>query len=138
MTPARLHHVGLVVPAIAPVAERSARHLHAAWDGVVHHDPLQNVRVTFLETGVAGAASIELVEPVDDTSPVVAFLRKGGGLHYLCYEVASLDAQMERCRAEGAVMVKPPLPAVAFAGRRIFWSLSRDRLLVEWLEAPSD
>jgi methylmalonyl-CoA/ethylmalonyl-CoA epimerase len=132
MTDARLHHVGIVVAAIEPVAEHSAHHLHACWDGTVHVDPHQRVRVSFLAG--AGFANFELVEPLDDSSPVAAFLRRGGGLHHMCFEVDSLDTQMERCRSEGAVLVKPPLPAVAFQGRRIFWTLSRERLLVEWLE----
>jgi methylmalonyl-CoA/ethylmalonyl-CoA epimerase len=134
VTAARLHHVGLVVREIGPVAERSAHYLHAEWDGAIHHDPLQNVRVSFLSSGIPDATSIELVEPVDETSPVVEFLRRGGGLHHLCYEVDSLAEQLERCRADGAAVVRPPLPAVAFEGRRICWTVNRDRLLVEWLE----
>jgi len=134
MTGARLHHVGLVVPGIAAVAQRSACQLHAAWDGQIFHDPLQNVRVSFLAGNGPDAPSVELVEPVDGTSPVSEFLRRGGGLHHLCYEVDSLDQEMSRCRSDGRVVVKPAMPAVAFGGRRIFWTLNRERLLVEWLE----
>lgn len=130
----QLHHVGLVVAAIEPVADHLARHLHGAWDGRIHHDPHQNVRVGFLTSAAGGASSIELVEPADQSSPVTAFLRRGGGLHHLCYEVDDLEAQLRRCREEGALLVRPPLPAVAFDGRRICWTLSRERLLVEWLE----
>jgi methylmalonyl-CoA/ethylmalonyl-CoA epimerase len=91
------------------------------------------VRVSFLEPG-DGRASLELVEPAGDESPVTAFLRRGGGLHHLCYEVDSLERQIERCRAVRAVMVRPPMPAAAFAGRRICWFFSRQRLLLEYLE----
>jgi hypothetical protein len=45
---ARLHHVGLVVHAIAALAQRSACQLHGGWGGHIIHDPLQNVRVSFL------------------------------------------------------------------------------------------
>jgi methylmalonyl-CoA/ethylmalonyl-CoA epimerase len=138
MPEARLEHVGYVVASIAEAAGRYARYLQLEWDGAIVHDPLQNVRVSFLAAPVPGAPRIELVEPVDETSPVTAFLARGGGIHHVCYEVDSLDAELERCRAAGAALVKPPLPAVAFGGRRICWTANRDRLLVEWLErAPS-
>jgi methylmalonyl-CoA/ethylmalonyl-CoA epimerase len=123
-----------VVTSIAPVAERVARQLYGTWDGKIHHDPLQKVRVSFVTARAEGAASVELVEPVDESSPVTEFLRQGGGLHHLCYEVDDLDEQVRRCRQDGSLLVRSPLPAVAFEGRLICWTLSRERLLVEWLE----
>lgn len=134
MKPQTLHHVGFVVASIPDVAERFARSISAQWNGQIFHDPNQNVRVTFLQTGAPGEASIELIEPVDEKSPVVAFLKKGGGLHHVCYEVDSLEAQLEISRSVKALVVKPPLPAVAFDGRRIAWVITPERLLVEYLE----
>lgn len=96
-------------------------------------DPLQRVRVTFLERR-DGEPSVELVEPDGDASPVTAFLRRGGGLHHLCYEVDSLEAQIERGRAARMTLVSAPQPAVAFGGRRICWMFSAQRLLIEYLE----
>lgn len=134
MSEPRLDHVGFVVAAIPEAAARFGAYLPAAWDEAIHHDPNQGVRVSFLSGADPGAPRIELVEPADANSPVAAFLARGGGLHHLCYEVASVEQELARCRAAGAVMVRPPLPAVAFAGRRICWTLNKDRLLVEWLE----
>ena len=113
-----------------------ARTLCATWDGRIFADPLQGVRVAFLEAG-DGQPSFELVEPDEpngDASPVTAFLRRGGGLHHLCYEVDSLEAEIERARAARMTLVRPPQPAVAFAGRRICWMFSAQRLLIEYLE----
>lgn len=129
-----MHHVGFVVASIPDVVERFARSISATWDGQIFHDPLQKVRVTFLETGGSQTASVELIEPADEGSPVTAFLQRGGGLHHVCYEVDSIEEQMRISREARAVMVKPPLPAVAFNGRRIFWVMTPDRLLVEYLE----
>ena len=99
-----------------------ARTLCATWDGRI-----------FLEAG-DGQPSFELVEPDVDASPVTAFLRRGGGLHHLCYEVDSLEAEIERARAARMTLVRPPQPAVAFDGRRICWMFSAQRLLIEYLE----
>jgi methylmalonyl-CoA/ethylmalonyl-CoA epimerase len=35
---------------------------------------------------------------------------------------------------QGALIVRPPKPAVAFEGRRIAWMLTSGKLLVELLE----
>jgi methylmalonyl-CoA/ethylmalonyl-CoA epimerase len=65
---------------------------------------------------------------------VLAFLKRGGGLHHLCYEVDQLDAQLERSRASGGLIVRLPIPAVAFGGRRIAWFYTKEKLLIEYLE----
>jgi methylmalonyl-CoA/ethylmalonyl-CoA epimerase len=121
------------VGSISRSAEGFALTLDSTWDGRIVHDPLQGVRVSFLEAG-AGQPSVELVEPAADDSPVAAFLKRGGGLHHVCYEVASLEAEIERSRAARAVLARPPQPAVAFGGRRICWVFTPQRLLIEYLE----
>jgi methylmalonyl-CoA/ethylmalonyl-CoA epimerase len=55
-------------------------------------------------------------------------------LHHLCYEIEDLENQLALSRAQGGLVVKPPLPAVAFAGRRIAWVYTRNKLLLEYLE----
>ncbi len=131
-----LHHVGFVVPEIASAVTRFAASVGATWDGAIIHDPIQKVKVTFLATS-ASDAQIELVEPAAPDAPVVAFLKKGGGLHHLCYDVPDLLGHLSYVRKQGAMVVKAPVPAVAFAGRRIAWVLTKEKLLVEYLERTS-
>jgi methylmalonyl-CoA/ethylmalonyl-CoA epimerase len=139
MTPASrsgkttFHHVGFVVSSISQMCEGFARSLGIEWNREVIHDPMQQARVTFLSYGSEGPA-IELVEPDTERSPLVKFVSKGGGLHHICYEVDSLHARMEYCRSVGALIVRQPLPAVAFGGRRIAWVYTKEKLLVEYLE----
>jgi methylmalonyl-CoA/ethylmalonyl-CoA epimerase len=130
----RLHHIGMVVDSIERTALSVARSLGATWDGKTFSDPLQVVRVTFLSGRSPQDPMIELVEPDGERSPVINFLKRGGGLHHLCYEVKTLEAQLEFIRSIGGLIVKPPLPAVAFGGRRIAWVFTKDSLLVEYLE----
>lgn len=133
-TKVRLHHVGLVVNSIQEVAGNLAETLGAAWDGKVIHDPLQNVCVAFLRFPGATGPPLELVEPRGQTSPVINFLNRGGGLHHLCYEVDGLERQIEVTKSGAGIVVKTPLPAVAFGGRRIAWVYTRHKLLLEYLE----
>jgi len=55
-------------------------------------------------------------------------------LYHLCYEVANLGEHLSKMRKEGALVVKPPLPAVAFENRPIAWVFTRQKLLLEFLE----
>lgn len=128
------HHVGFVVSSISQQGPDFARSLGAEWRGEIIHDPLQQARVSFMHCGAANSPAIELVEPDSEKSPLQKFLAKGGGLHHICYEVDSLEAQLQYCRSAGSLIVRQPLPAVAFGGRRIAWVYTRQKLLVEYLE----
>lgn len=132
--PPRFHHVGFVVASIAEAGTGIARSLGIPWDGTVIHDPLQQARVAFLRYA-PGHPAIELVEPAGEDSPLHKFVGRGGGLHHVCYEVGSLQAQLERSRTAGCLIVKQPLPAAAFGGRLIAWIYTPQKLLVEYLES---
>lgn len=134
-TPAgKFHHVGFVVPSISETANSFARTMSMQWDGEVVHDPNQKVRVSFLHGESPTDALLELVEPAGDDSPVLGFLKRGGGLHHVCFVVSSLEKQLEESRSQRSLVVRPPLPAAAFGGRRIAWVYTRQKLLVEYLE----
>lgn len=129
------HHVGFVVASIQDSVPGFAASLNAKWDGEIIHDPSQVVRVTFLHGDSTADPLIELVEPAGEKSPVRGFLQRGGGLHHLCYQVNNLEEQLQRSRGAGAIISRPPLPAVAFGGRRIAWVFTKNKLLLEYLEA---
>jgi len=128
------HHIGFVVASIPTSVQGFVDSLQAKWDGTIFHDPNQAVRVTFLRGRHAGNPLFELVEPAGDNSPVIPFLKRGGGLHHLCYEIDNLEDQLALSRAQGGLVVRPPLPAVAFEGRRIAWVYTKNKLLLEFLE----
>ena len=63
----------------------------------------QQVRTHFLD---AETTKLELLEALDDSSPVQRFLdRKGDGLHHLAFEVPDLDATMRRLRDAGVELL---------------------------------
>jgi methylmalonyl-CoA/ethylmalonyl-CoA epimerase len=131
---AGFHHVGFVVGSIEHAAEAFARSIGAEWDGVIVHDPNQTVRVSFFCSKEAGDPLFELIEPVGDGSPVLALAKRGGGLHHVCYLVDSMERKLEESRAQRSLILRPPIPAVAFGGRRIAWIYTRQKLLIEYLE----
>jgi len=130
-----IHHVGFVVADIEAGMRGFVHSLAAQWDGRIFADPHQKVKVAFLVTR-PGDVRIELVQPAAGDSPVNRFLTgKGGGFHHICYEVEDLDRALAEFRGRGALLARPPKPAVAFEGRRIAWVLTAEKLLVELLES---
>ncbi len=129
-----LHHLGFAVGSISKVAEQFATSTAAYWDGKVIYDPLQRVRVAFFQPRDARNPVFELVEPACDSSPVSNFLKRGPGLHHVCYEIDDLEAALRDARSTRFAIVAAPEPAVAFDGRRIAWVCARSRLLMELLE----
>lgn len=130
----RLHHAGYVLESIANSAAAFAESLAMVWDQRIVHDPAQTVRVSFLHPRTQEDPLIELVEPAGTESAVARFLRRGGGLHHLCYEVDSMEKQLEWTRIRRDLIVRAPTPAVAFEGRRIAWVYTKNKLLLEYLE----
>jgi methylmalonyl-CoA/ethylmalonyl-CoA epimerase len=130
-----LHHVGFVVADIERCVDGFALALRASFDGEVVIDPLQKVKAAFLKVATDGVL-IELVEPIGVDSPVHRFLaERSGGMHHLCYEVDDPEVELLRIRECKGLIVSRPKPAVAFGGRRIAWALTREKVLLEFLEA---
>lgn len=120
---ARFHHIGMVVPSLDP---RSC--------GEVFADPIQKVSVSFI---TLNGLDVELVAPDGPGSPVHNSMTKGVKLLHLCYEVDDLEAAIACAAGHGFSPLARPVPAVAFAGRRIAWLFSRVYGLVELLEAQT-
>ena len=135
MTQSRVHHVGYVTASIAGCVDRYAAVSGLPWDGRVIADPLQMVKVAFLGSADDDSAMIELVEPAGRRSPVNEFLASRGGLHHVCLEVLDLRAHIEACRAQGCTLVRVPMPAAAFSGRKIAWITTADGQLIELLQS---
>jgi methylmalonyl-CoA/ethylmalonyl-CoA epimerase len=133
-----LHHIGYVVESIEKAMPGFLRSLGARWDGQIFEDPHQKVKVAFLATHPQDA-QIELVEPAAGDSPITKFLQnRGGGLHHCCYEVENLQDGISAMRKQGALLAKPPKPAVAFHGRLIAWLITPEKLLVELLQKGTE
>jgi methylmalonyl-CoA/ethylmalonyl-CoA epimerase len=96
----------------------------------------EGVRVAFFGEG---DGRIELLEPLDEGSPVGRFLsRTGPGLHHVCLRVADLEAALERAEEEGVEVLEPRIRRGA-EGRRVAFLHPRSAggVLVELTEVPS-
>ena len=100
-------------------------------------DPLQKVSVCFLARDTPADISIELIAPLGDESPIHRTLTKGGNSAYhACYQAPNVELAVAHLVSKGCVLISPPVPAVAFAGRRIAWLILPTRQIIEIVEAP--
>jgi methylmalonyl-CoA/ethylmalonyl-CoA epimerase len=128
------HHLGVAVKSIAkaiPVYQELFGYelLSGPFD-----DPIQRVSVCFLGRRTAGEIVIELVAPLGTDTPIDRVLAKGVGAYHTCYEVEDLDRSIETLRSKKCLIVSEPVPAVAFANRRIAWLFTPTNQLVELVE----
>jgi len=130
----KLDHVGFVAKSIEEVGDRFAKSIGTTCSHEIIHGPLQVVNVSFIRGSNPLGGAVELVEPAGENSPVLRFLQQGGGFH-LYYDVEQLEEQLRLNRSIGGVIVRSPLPAVAFEGQRIAWVVTKDTILLEFLEA---
>ena len=65
----------------------------------------QKVNVCFLKTS---DVYIELIEPIENDSPVKTFSESGGGFHHLCFEVEDIFKEIKRMADDGARVIVEP------------------------------
>ncbi len=89
------------------------------------------IHVSFVSSGTA---QLELLEALDETSPVARFLRKrGDGLHHLAFEVEDIDDTYRRAREAGYEPIDPA-PRPGAGGKTIFFLHPRQtsNILIEF------
>jgi methylmalonyl-CoA/ethylmalonyl-CoA epimerase len=128
-----IDHVGVVVGSLDVATAYYASHFGLREVGGRIVDPLQDVELQFLEDDAG--ARIELIRPLSADSPSARALKAGGGLNHICYQVADLDASVRALVASEAKVVREAMPAVAFGGRRVAFLYTRQRELIEFVEA---
>lgn len=133
----RLNHVGIATPSIERSVQTYRTLLGATAIGEPFDLPAQGVRVCFVD---ATNTQIELIEPLDDASPIANFIAKNpaGGQHHLCFEVPDIEAAVTDLTAKGARVLGAP--RIGAHGTPIVFVHPKDfgGLLVELMETPED
>ncbi len=97
-----LDHLGIAVPDLEQGLALWRDTLGLELTGI-EEVPSEGVRVAVLQIG---GTRIELLEPLNDESPVAKHLEKrGAGIHHVAVKVPDLEAAQQRLRDAG----KPPL-----------------------------
>ena len=126
------HHIGI---ACRDIEKTKAFYLLMGYNASpVVEDPLQHVRISFLEKD--GAPRLELLEPFDEKSPVARTLATVGvSPYHMCYEVQDIEAAVADLRKQRFLLVNGPVPACAMENRRIAFLYQKNNGLIELVEA---
>jgi methylmalonyl-CoA/ethylmalonyl-CoA epimerase len=98
--------------------------------------PSQRVRAHFLQ---AGDATVELVEPTAEDSPIAKFIAKRGpGLHHLCLRVDDIVAALAELKTKGVKLIdETPRPGAHGSLVAFIHPSSTHGVLVELKQPPS-
>jgi methylmalonyl-CoA/ethylmalonyl-CoA epimerase len=127
-----IDHIGIVVKSI----EEALKYWNEAF-GYEQMTELvlntrQKVKVMFLKK--QDSLTIKLIEPVDESSPVFNFSRKGGGLHHLCFKCESMEKELRRLKEIGLRIIRPPEPGEAFENEDITFLFAKQGLNIELID----
>jgi methylmalonyl-CoA/ethylmalonyl-CoA epimerase len=130
-----LNHIGVATPSLADSVRLYRDVLGATSIGEPFDLPAQGVKVCFIDTPTA---QIELIEPYDDTSPIMGFLAKNpkGGQHHVCFEVEDICAAVSEMRAKGVTILGTGEPRIGAHGTPVVFLHPKEMggVLIELME----
>ena len=131
------HHIGIAVFSIEETAPFYIMQGYSKSQTV--YDPIQNVNICFLfylDNGGGGQMPrIELIEPVDEKSPVYKILQKSGVTPYhICYEVENIQREIDRLKKEKFLPISKPVRAIAMNNKLICFLFNKNIGLIELVE----
>ena len=133
----RLNHVAIAVPDLEAAAALYRDSLGAEVTPP-QTLPAHGVRLVFVNLP---NTKIELMEPLDESSPIASFLAKNpsGGIHHLCYEVEDILAARDRLMATGARVLGSGEPKTGAHGLPVLFLHPKDfnGTLIELEQAAS-
>ena len=131
----QFHHIGIAVKDIEATA--------AIYEGggykvsATIYDPIQNVDICWLTK--EGAPIVELLAPVNESSPVNKILKKNGvSPYHTCYVVKDIQVATSELKKQKYLMVSKPAEAVAFKGSKVTFLFNKNIGLIELVEAPAE
>ena len=102
----KLHHIGIVVQNINESLGEISNFLSFESTSLPTLVGSQKVNICFLKTN---SVYIELIEPADPDSPIISFVKEGGGFHHLCFEVDDIQQEIDKMVKKGARLVVAPV-----------------------------
>ena len=131
----RLNHVGVATPSIDESVKLYRDKLGATKIGEKFAMEEQGVWVCFVDLP---NSQIELIEPIDETSTIMNFLKQNpaGGQHHVCYEVDDLLAARDDMLAKGVRVLGEP--RIGAHGTPIIFLHPKDMggVLIELMQKP--
>ena len=119
-----VNHIAIAVPKLDEAAQEWQKKTGAEVSAQERLDE-HGVTVVFVDVG---NTKIELLEPIDSTSPIASFLERNpaGGMHHICFDVEDIFASRDRLVAEGARILGSPEPIIGAHGKPVLFVHPKD------------
>lgn len=116
----KINHIGMVVGSLATSAELYVTQFGYQVKVENLYVENQGVRITMLKN-IHGGPDLELITPVDSSSPSYTALKKRMVLNHICYETREYQQILERYKRK---IVRPSMPAPVelFGGGSTFFA----------------
>ena len=112
----KFHHIGIAVKDINTTAMIYVKGGYI--QSKIIFDPIQNVNICWLQK--AGMPLVELLEPVDESSPINKTLEKNGvSPYHTCYIVENIENAITQLRLMKYVVVSKPEQAIAISNCKV-------------------
>jgi len=95
----------------------------------------QQVNVQFLAR--PGSIDIKLIEPSGESSPLWQFLKRGEGLHHLCFRTGDVADDLAALAGKGLRVLAAPAPGEAFDDGLIAFGYAGSGLNVELIDTDA-
>ena len=131
----KFHHIGVATNSI----ENTARYyIEAGFNkSETIYDPVQNVNICFLAKN--GMPTVELLEPVDEKSPVYMIVKNSGVTPYhCCYKVKDIETAVSELRKKKFTVLSKPVDAIALENHRICFLFNKEVGLIEIVELENE
>jgi len=96
-------------------------------------DQIQNCKIAFATS--SNGVRLELIEPLNEESPVNKILqKKKGGIYHMCFVTNNFDEDVKHCLANKFIALSKPQPAIAFDNRRVIFFSTPTFEIIELVE----
>jgi methylmalonyl-CoA/ethylmalonyl-CoA epimerase len=130
-----IDHIAVAVRSVEAAADRLCPLLGYGRRTVPVVNTRQKVRVLFLSK--PQSIDIKLIEPSEADSPLWDFVRKGGGLHHVCFKVPDVAQACAEVAGAGARILAAPAPGEAFDEHPIAFCYLGLGLNVEFIDTEA-
>lgn len=126
----KIHHIGIVVNDVIEAADFFKKITNIESSTLVQNIESNLVKACFIP--LKGEIQIEFIEPLNNKSPIFGFLKKGGGLHHICFLSDMFSEDFIRMKKVAKPLTQP---VQGFDGRSaVFFFLRKEILGMRLIE----
>lgn len=134
----KINHIALAVNSLS---EAENLYVNVLGFEVKHREVIEDQGVkTSMLLSRQGETSIELLEPLDGSSPISEFLlKRGEGIHHICFEVENIENYLEHMKLLDIELIDES-PRIGAYGATVAFihPKSMNGVLVELAEIPKE